>query len=209
MLKRILTVLIVALCLLLPAAALGEWENVAENERFTLCYDPQESQIMLKDGTHCYVPQSALYIFEDACTPGDYTKATKLSFVNSRRITSETEYMIWVSTDMQSLNVFTGYNRHWQLVKSFKCSSGMAGYATPLGSRRIVVKMPVCHSDQWDSNLQYFLSFGGSGIHKWPGGGAGENLGVRPCSHGCVRLGTNAAIWMFKHIPVNTRFLVY
>ena len=49
MLKRILTVLIVALCLLLPAAALGEWENVAENERFTLCYDPQESQIMLKD----------------------------------------------------------------------------------------------------------------------------------------------------------------
>ena len=49
MLKRILTVLIVALCLLLPAAALGEWESVAENERFTLCYDPQESQIMLKD----------------------------------------------------------------------------------------------------------------------------------------------------------------
>ena len=49
MLKRILTALIVSLCLLLPAAALGEWENVAENERFTLCYDPQESQIMLKD----------------------------------------------------------------------------------------------------------------------------------------------------------------
>lgn len=49
MLKRILTALIVSLCLLMPAAALGEWENVAENERFTLCYDPQESQIMLKD----------------------------------------------------------------------------------------------------------------------------------------------------------------
>ena len=166
-------------------------------------------EIMLKDGTHCSVPQSALYIYEDEFTPGEYTKATKLNFVNSRRITSETDYMIWVSTDMQSLNVFTGYNRHWQLVKSFKCSSGMAGYSTPLGSRRIVAKMPVCHSDQWDSNLQYFLSFGGSGIHKWPGSGAGENLGVRPCSHGCVRLGTNAAIWMFKHIPVNTRFLVY
>ncbi len=49
MLKRFFTVLIVSLCVLLPAIALGEWENVAENGRFTLCYDPQESQIMLKD----------------------------------------------------------------------------------------------------------------------------------------------------------------
>ncbi len=49
MLNRMLIALLIALCLLLPATALGEWISVAENERFTLCYDPQESQIMLKD----------------------------------------------------------------------------------------------------------------------------------------------------------------
>ena len=49
--KKIWILLLIALCLLLPATALCEWETVAENERFVLQYDPVESQIMLTDNS--------------------------------------------------------------------------------------------------------------------------------------------------------------
>ncbi len=49
MLNRIWFILLIVLCLLLPAAAVCEWETVAENDRLVLAYDPQESQIMLTD----------------------------------------------------------------------------------------------------------------------------------------------------------------
>ncbi len=51
MLKKGLLSLLAVICLLLPAAALGEWVSVAQNERFILNYDPNESQIMLQDLT--------------------------------------------------------------------------------------------------------------------------------------------------------------
>ena len=49
MLKRLIPILLLSLCLLLPAAALGEWTTVAQNERLVLSYDAQESQIQLQD----------------------------------------------------------------------------------------------------------------------------------------------------------------
>ena len=168
-----------------------------------------KKKIMLKNGTRCTVPAGAVTAYEDACTKGDYSKKTKIAFVNSRTIRSKTNYLIWVSTDMQSLNVFKGRNKHWKFVKTYKCSTGMADYPTPIGLRSIVAKMRVCHSTKWGSNLQYFLSFGGSGIHQWPGSGAVQNLGKHPCSHACIRLGRTQSQWMFKHIPVNTRLLIY
>ena len=51
MLKKGLLSLLAVICLLLPAAALGEWMSVAQNDRFILNYDPAESQIMLQDLT--------------------------------------------------------------------------------------------------------------------------------------------------------------
>ena len=47
--KKSWIVLLLVLCLILPAAALGEWVNVAENDRLTLSYDPEVSQIMVED----------------------------------------------------------------------------------------------------------------------------------------------------------------
>ena len=71
-------------------------------------------KIMLKDGTRCSVPRSAVTAYEDACTKGDYSKQTKIDFVNSRTLRSKTKYLIWVSTDMQSLTLFQGSNKHWK-----------------------------------------------------------------------------------------------
>lgn len=165
--------------------------------------------IMLKSGKHCRVHSSRLNIYDDACTPGDFTKRTKNAFVNSRTLKSKTKWLIWVSTDRQSLNVFRGSNRKWSLYKSFKCSTGMANWSTPLGRRTIKRKFRSVYSEEFDSHLAYFLEFGGSGIHVWPGPHEGQFIGKKPCSHACVRLGRKAAIWCYQHIPVKTLMYVY
>ena len=182
-----------------------------QGKKVTLVYkrNSKRKKIMLDDGTHCFVPPNSLNVIEDACTDGDYSKQTKIAFVNSRRLISKTKYLIWVSTDMQSLNIFTGSNRKWEFLKSYKCSTGMAGYETPIGLRYIVAKMDVCHSIQWESDLPYFLSFGGSGIHRWPGGSMRGKIGKHPCSHSCIRLSQSPAVWVYRHIPVGTRLLIY
>ena len=76
-------------------------------------YNPVgKNTVMLEDGTHFKVSISALNIYDHACTKGDFKKKTKTAFVNSRALRSKTNWMIWVSTDRQSLNVFRGSSRH-------------------------------------------------------------------------------------------------
>lgn len=165
--------------------------------------------VMLSDGTHCYVHSSNLNIYEDACTPGDFYKATKTAFVNSRTLRSKTNWLIWVSTDRQSLNIFRGSNRHWVFYRKYDCSTGMANWSTPLGRKRVRFKVKSQYSEEFESWLNWFLEFGGSGIHQWPGPHASKYMGRVPCSHACIRVYRSAAIWMYKHIPKNTLLYVY
>ncbi len=168
-----------------------------------------KNTVMLKDGRHFNVSAGNLNIYDDACTPGDFKRSTKTAFVNSRSLKSKTDWMIWVSTDRQSLNVFRGYNHHWTLVKRFNCSTGMANWSTPLGRKTVRHKFQSVYSEQFESTLYYFLEFGGSGIHKWPGPNARDGIGKKPCSHACVRVYKRPAIWLYKHIPVGTLLYVY
>lgn len=173
-------------------------------------YNPVgRNTVMLADGTHFKVSINALNIYEHACTPGDFTKKTKTAFVNSRPLRSKTNWLIWVSTDRQSLNIFRGKNRHWVFVRKYDCSTGMANWATPLGRKTIIRKEKSVYSEEFESWLIYFLEFGGSGIHKWPGPNVDKFIGREPCSHACIRLRRSASLWVYKHIPVGTRLFVY
>ena len=165
--------------------------------------------IKLASGKHCRVHSSRLNVYEPACTPGDFTKATKTAFVNSRTLKSKTKWLIWVSTDRQSFNIFRGSNKHWVFYRKYDCSTGMANFATPLGRRTIRRKIRSYYSEEFESWLNYFLEFGGSGIHVWPGPHVGQYIGKEPCSHACIRLRREAAIWVYKHIPVNTLLYVH
>lgn len=173
-------------------------------------YNPVgRNTVMLEDGTHFRISINALSIYEHACTKGDFTKRTKTAFVNSKALRSKTGWLIWVSTDRQSLNIFKGQNRHWVFVRKYDCSTGMANWSTPLGRKVVKRKERVIYSEEFESYLWFFLEFGGSGIHKWPGPNVNKYIGREPCSHACVRLRQSAAIWVYKHIPVGTRLFIY
>lgn len=102
-----------------------------------------------------------------------------------------------------------------QLVNVFPISSGKAGYETPKGVHSITNKALRPFSKIYGLYLPYWNAITGDGkygIHdlpEWPGGyKEGENHLGRPVSHGCVRLGTGPAKYVYEWAPIGTAVLV-
>ncbi len=114
MLRRILISLAVVLCLLLPSTVLGEWLSVAENERFTLFYDAQESQIMLRDSKTGAEWRS---------TPEDISQDTIASGMN--KIDRQSDLIVYYHNPTyvsNQVNSYTGSIKHgnftWEKIEN-------------------------------------------------------------------------------------------
>lgn len=89
-------------------------------------------------------------------------------------------------------------------------SSGKASTPTPLGTYRILNKSPKAWSRMAGLWMPYWMGFTkrGHGIHElphWPSGRreGSNHLGV-PVSHGCVRVGLDAAKELYDWTPIGT-----
>jgi len=98
-------------------------------------------------------------------------------------------------------------------VDTIKISTGTArltkGIETRQGIFVIQNKIPWLYSLQFDSTKVYnWLGFNwGIGFHSLGGRGYYRHLGVRPSSHGCIRVGRNDAERLFHEVGLGT--LVY
>lgn len=167
------------------------------------------SQCMLENGEQIYIANQYLNILKPICTgrQGDYSRETKLAFVNGQNITSKTGYMIWVSLDKQRVNVFTGSSGRWTLQKTWKTSTGKADAPTLDQSFKSVYRI---QKKSKEVNGLYWYSFVyGSGIHRFPGSGASKVLGIQPVSHSCIRLKNKYAKWIFDTVPVKSRVFIW
>lgn len=94
------------------------------------------------------------------------------------------------------------------LLREFPVSTGANG-ATPRGSYRIFRKSAstVSTSDRAVS-MRWMTNFnGGIGFHGIPRKGGRElytPLGIRPVSHGCIRMADADAQWIFDNAPMGT-----
>ncbi len=183
---------------------IGQKIKIKKNTKVTLIQrDYHEragvSQCMLKDGKEVYIPNRYLKSLKPKATgkQGDYSKETKLAFVNNQNISSGDRYMIWVSLDKQRVNVFEGSNHHWNLLYVWKTSTGAADAPTldqSFKSNYII---------QWKkeevNGLYWYNAVYGSGMHKFPGGGMNKVLGIKPVSHSCIRLKVKNAKWVYNN----------
>ena len=157
------------------------------------------SQCMLKNGRVVYIPNKYLKITKPICSgKKDYTTATKEAYVNNQKITSNDQYMIWVSLSKQRVNVFRGSNHNWKLINCWKCSTGKADAPTLDQSfkKNYVIQWKKKEVD----GLYWYSAVYGSGFHKFPGGGQSSALGIKPISHSCIRLSQNYAKWIFNNM---------
>ncbi len=145
----------------------------------------------------------------------DYSKKTKEGFINYRGYSSPSQYLVWVSVSRQMFYLFTGSQCNWKLKYSWQCSTGMIDCRTMPGTYRIGRKSP--KFDFVLGGYAYYASFfSGNAIHSWlyhfPGHEAlypDRQLSRIPQSHGCVRIATANARWIYSNVPVGTTVVVY
>lgn len=100
------------------------------------------------------------------------------------------------------------YDPQGALIKEIPISSG-AGGKTPLGNFKVYSRSGWTTSGS-DSrvSMRFMTRFkGGVGFHGIPRRGTralATPLGVRPVSHGCVRMADADAEWMFVNLPNGT-----
>ena len=152
----------------------------------------------------------------------DYSKKTKEGFVNYKGYSSPTPYLIWVSVFKQTFNLFKGSQGNWKMVNyssssnGWRCSTGMIDCRTMPGTYSIRRKATWFEFEK--GGYAYWASFfSGNAIHSWlyhhPAGGEAlfpdQQLQGVPQSHGCVRIDTGNARWVYDNVPTGTTVIVY
>ena len=150
-------------------------------------------------------------------------EATQTKLFSADAIASEEyvfPYKLYIDLANQMTYVYgwdgSGYNTE---VKKFKCSTGMQGYETPVGTYQSGGKVTYgewYYFSQYNCYAKYaYRIVGGILFHsvlynsnkKGPTSSSVRNLG-RPVSHGCVRLAEDNAKWIFDNCPEGTTVVI-
>ena len=168
--------------------------------------------LMFTDGTTAEVPKNSIKLKTQLTNSKTvYTKATAEAFINSKQagyVGSETEYLFYCSKYTQHVYVFKGSSRNWHLIRTMKCTTGSYKYGvdtTNSFSYKIYNKYKKYRSNR--GVLYYCMHFsspGGNSIHQ-----RGSSSLGKPNTHGCIGLKKKDAVWVYRHLPVNTRVVVY
>lgn len=170
-------------------------------------------RLQMSDGEKLWVSAKKMEISEDShIAEEDYTEEAKVEFVNSMGYDSPTEMLVWVSLYTQKVNVFTGYAGHWELEKSFDCSSGKNTSPTTTG-----VYYYYDLVSMWDLGDTYcepvLVYNGGEAFTSQPYDDetdevADDTMG-EPASGGAIRMEKDDIEWMEENLQMNTMIVVY
>jgi lipoprotein-anchoring transpeptidase ErfK/SrfK len=125
----------------------------------------------------------------------------------------------YIYIDQRSLHVYLF--EHGELLRAIPCSTGKptAGMYTPAASGEVGVYVETFYSfgTHQDNAWYLFHSVGGIYLHGLPYtyDEHGEKvyqdrdaLGVRPSSHGCIRVAPEDALWLLEWNPIGVPFTV-
>ncbi|MCD8212164.1 MAG: L,D-transpeptidase [Oscillospiraceae bacterium] len=131
---------------------------------------------------------------------------------------SSTDYMLMTDTSIHMTGVFQGGIGNWELLYYWPCTVGAAATPTIHGEFAVQNKGQHFNSDEnsdgeytcwyWTRFIEDYMYH--SVIYELDSdtevqdGRLGYSL-----SHGCVRLATENAKWIYDNIPINTRVVVY
>ncbi len=133
--------------------------------------------------------------------------------VNTLDIDSSTSRLIYVDLTDQMTYVFTGYTNNWTLEKSFTCSTGIPSKPTPTGIYDVTNKGAWFFSEKFQQGGKYWVQFLGDYLfHSVPYDETqteilDTTLG-EPASHGCIRLATEDAKWLYDNISTSTKVII-
>ena len=134
----------------------------------------------------------------------DYTTQAKEDFVNKKKYSSKSKYLVFICHYTQRTYIFKGKKGHWKQIHNFRIAGGKASTRTPLGKFKVIRKR--WHSPTSSAMYVTYFTKGGNSFHSRP---AGLYTIGRPVSNGCVRMYTNDAKYIYKTIPKKTTVISY
>ena len=145
----------------------------------------------------------------------DYRDYEKELWVNAKGFNSKTQYLCWVSTAYQRVNVFEGRAGNWKLIHSFLCGTGAIETPSPIGIFTVFGRSaagwttatynvrPVVNFKEGSGYAFHSRLYDPKHTHL-----TDPSIGY-PISHGCVRMYDADVQWIFDNIPNDTTVVVY
>ena len=133
--------------------------------------------------------------------------------INTLNISSNTPYLIHVDINNQLVSVYNGYINDWSLVNEYICSTGIPGEETPKGIFTVTNRGEWFYSEDYGQGGKYWVQFLGDYLfHSLPYDESQSQildytLGT-PSSHGCIRLNTEDAKWIYDNIDDDTKVII-
>ena len=125
--------------------------------------------------------------------------------------TSSTDYLLLVDTTTCRTGVFTWKQNGWELLHYWLCAPGAPESPTVLGTYMVQAKGYTFYS--FGSQCYYYTQFYGDYLfhsitYNTDGTVQDGRVGMQ-LSHGCVRLETEKAKWIYETIPTDTTVMIY
>ncbi|MBP1743725.1 MAG: fused Zn-dependent amidase/peptidase/peptodoglycan-binding protein [Firmicutes bacterium] len=143
-----------------------------------------------------------------AVSPYIYDPAQRYqSRVNSSNCPSSTKYYIYVNRERHVVCILTGSNYNWTIQKIFKCTVGAPATPTITGKYSVKAKGSYFVTENGLICKYYTQIYGDYLFHSilyYPGGGIADSRLGMDLSHGCIRLATENALYIYNNIPYGT-----
>lgn len=127
------------------------------------------------------------------------------AYINAYDNTSDTPYFVWVDLARQTVYIFNGSNKNWELCKFLICSTGKQTTSTIRGLFQVCDKGLELKTHE---RAKYWVKFHENYLfHSLPIDEQGNVIDTRlgiPLSNGCIRMHEDDAKWFFDTVPVGT-----
>ncbi|WP_270940794.1 L,D-transpeptidase [Romboutsia lituseburensis] len=134
------------------------------------------------------------------------------TFVNKNNINSKTQYLIITSTKYKYTYIFEKDKDVWNMLYKWSCTVGKPSTPTISGVFFVGIKYPAIGDE--NSSVKYATNiideyYYHSIIYNETGLSIKDDrLGVA-ISHGCIRLATSSAKWIYENVPEESTIIIY
>jgi len=133
-------------------------------------------------------------------------------FINENNIISYTDYLLITSRQNRITYIFKKINNKYELFDSFPCTIGASSTPTITGEYRVGIKGLSFGQDE-GFQAKYYTQISGnylyhSIIYNKAGTRVTDGRLGGALSHGCIRLSTDKAKWIYDNIPQHTTILI-
>ncbi|HSQ90006.1 L,D-transpeptidase [Romboutsia sp.] len=132
-------------------------------------------------------------------------------FINDNNITSSTNYLIITSIKNKFTYIYEKNNNVWNLLFKWSCTVGKPTTPTIKGVFSVGVKYPAIGDNNSSAKYaihiieEYYyhsIIYDATGMHI-----KDDRLGLA-ISHGCIRLYTSSAKWIYDNVPSGTTIII-